>query len=1033
MVAMEQPTPSQLRAIHAADRHVLVTAGAGTGKTSTVVARILYLLGVEIGGRRIAQPLALGDLAAITFTNAAAADLKDELRKALRAAGLRSVAAEVDVARVGTIHAFCGDILREFALRRGASPAIRILQEGEALALAGGAVHDVLLRAIETGSIPGLDRLFAVYPVAQVEQWVGRLAGESARLERIAGHRDALGDLERTLVALALESRAETERRLAESGAVDFDRMIGWTRDLLRHDPPARAVLRRRIRTLIVDEFQDVDPVQKEIAYLLGDPASRRADTTRLMLVGDPKQSIYRFRRADVTVWREVEADFAGRGLGEVLPLDTNFRSVDAVLALVDASVGRLLDRPIQGPALGPYEVPYLPVTARDAVAPGDVRVELLVVTGADNVDQVRQAEIRAVARRVRELGDAGVPWREIALVFGAWSEVQRYEAALRRAGVPTYTLRAEGFYGRREVVDLILALQTIRDPGDDLSLMGFLRSPFVGLEDETLLAIALQTPAPPYWEHLSDVKVREPERLERGVRLLWELVGLRDRIATHELLETLLQRTGYLAHLVASGPDGRQPLANVRKFLRVARGMRDRGVGDLLRAITEIREREDRVEDERLFGAREDVVTLTSIHSAKGLEWEVVLWCDLLRGAPPLTDRLLVGRDTIALKDPDAKVQAAAWQALEAREKNEQYAERKRTWYVAATRAKKRLILAGFGDGLNRSGTAAGELYALLGSPAAVDGREVAYEGQGGKRFRALLRTQPAEPEGTAEAVAAEFAAAPLPEPVAALPVAVGPVRHSATSLTSYTRCARRHWFRYALGLREPPVEREGPEFGSAVARGQIVHDVLERLREEADVDALLEVAIGRWDEDAPDQAVPPGRRYRDELRREILSASGHPAYRALDDRPGARRELGFVRFVDTERRIEGKADLVAPGEDGLGVLDVKTGGDAASARRKADGYALQRRTYVSALSDIGGLPVNRFTFLFSGAGIEVSAPVTEAERATAAAEIARLLDRMGREAPALTQYPWECRFCGFQRVRWCPGVGMSGGAEPP
>jgi hypothetical protein len=243
-----------------------------------------------------------------------------------------------------------------------------------------------------------------------------------------------------------------------------------------------------------------------------------------------------------------------------------------------------------------------------------------------------------------------------------------------------------------------------------------------------------------------------------------------------------------------------------------------------------------------------------------------------------------------------------------------------------------------------------------------------------------------------------------------------------------AYARCQRRHWFRYGIGVKEPPVDRSGPEFGSAVARGQIVHDVLEHLREEAEVDELIDLAIGRWDEDAPEPGEPAGRQYRDELKTEILAAAGHPAYRTLGERPGARRELEFVRFLAEDARLQGKADLAAAEGQGLAVLDVKTGGDAASVKQRAEGYALQRRVYAAALSDIGGMPVERFAFLFSKPGVEVSEPVGDAARAEAGAEIGRMLVEMGEEAPALTQHPWECRYCGYKAVGWCEGVPFPG-----
>ena len=148
-------TPHQKDAALAWDQHALVSAGAGSGKTRTVVARILYLLGVEIEGATIDKPLDLHRIAAITFTNKAAADLKLQLRKALRAADRHDDAYRVDTARVGTIHAFCGDVLREFGLRRGKNPTPRVLDEGEGLAITIEVVRDTLLDSLDRGTVPG--------------------------------------------------------------------------------------------------------------------------------------------------------------------------------------------------------------------------------------------------------------------------------------------------------------------------------------------------------------------------------------------------------------------------------------------------------------------------------------------------------------------------------------------------------------------------------------------------------------------------------------------------------------------------------------------------------------------------------------------------------------------------------------------------------------------------------------------------------------------------------------------------------------
>ena len=264
-------------------------------------------------------------------------------------------------------------------------------------------------------------------------------------------------------------------------------------------------------------------------------------------------------------------------------------------------------------------------------------------------------------------------------------------------------------------MVDLILALETIRDPRDDRALLGFLRSPFVGLKDETLLQIAWQGESP-QWDSLLRTATAEDERIAAGIELLREQMSLRDRIPIHELLEALLDRSGYLAHLVLQGAQARQSIANVRKFLRIARQQAGSSVGDFLQIIRDIRDREDREGDERLYGPTDDVMTLTTIHSAKGLEWHTVFWCDMER--KPVTgggwgaDACLIGRDSLALKDPDAgkdDPQPPEWMALKAEQDAESAAEQKRLWYVAATRAKQRLILAGV-CGATTKGTRPGQ-----------------------------------------------------------------------------------------------------------------------------------------------------------------------------------------------------------------------------------------------------------------------------------------------------------------------------------
>jgi ATP-dependent helicase/nuclease subunit A len=982
-----------------------------------------------VNGARHPSPVTLREIGAITYTNAAAADLKRKLRKALRDAGLRDAADEVDNARIGTIHSFCGDILREFALRAGRDPGARVLEDGEASTLTAEVVRDTVLDALERRSVAGLDQLFATYAVADVERWVATLVSESDRLRRALESEVPHGRFEGSVLQLADAALVRLSARLAEQGAIDFDRMITWTRDLLAQQPHVCRAVQRRLHTLIVDEFQDVDPVQREIAYLLGEPASGRADTTRLMLVGDPKQSIYRFRRADVTVWTGVEREFTERGWGGTVALDENFRSVAPILALVDATVGGVLDTPIDGEAHQDFEIRYAPVRATRLEPIAEPAVELLVVpANADgrgpNVGELREREAAAVARRARELHDAGTPLGSMALLLASWSSVETYETALRAAGLATYALRVDGFYECREVQDLLLALEAVRDPRDDRALFGWLRSPFVGVKDETLLELARSGPAPRF-EQLAGAVTGEPALLAWAHRMLHEHAELRDRIPTAELLDSLLERTGYLGHLALRGAAGRQAIANVRKLVRMARQLPEQGVGDFLGMVRDARERGDKEGNARLFGEGDDVVTITSVHSAKGLEWPVVFWCDLSRAPRRGGDgTMLVGRDRIALKDPEAEQQSTQWVSLAAAEERESEAERKRLWYVAATRARDRLILGGFSAAKMDPKCPGAALWHSLGVADASDGTTIEYAGDNGEPCQALVHVLP--PLGDDDDVVSSADAITLADDLPPLLARAGRPRYSATALMAYERCGRRHWFRYVAGLGEPSVDRTGAEYASGVARGQIVHDVLEVLEDGQAIDPLLEVAIGRWDEDAPTPEHPAGIRYRQGLKDEIEAVAGHPAYQALAAHPTARRELSFLYLAGAEAFVEGKMDLAARPAEGLVLLDVKTNRvGAEGVPALVEHYALQRDAYVTAAGAIGGEPVARFAFQFSSVGQQVSEPLTEERRASSRATLDGLLERIGSDAPALTEHAQDCNYCGYRTAGWCAGVG--------
>jgi ATP-dependent helicase/nuclease subunit A len=1051
---VRQPTDSQWQAVHACDAHTLVEAGAGTGKTFTVVQRILYLLGVEIRGERYATPVDLQQIIAITFTRQAAADLKRDLRKALRDAGIRRLSHSVDLARIGTIHGFCSDLVREQALRSGNTPLKGTLEEGEALAWAEACVRDELLSALETRAIGGLDVLLGMWDTAKVEAWVLRLL----RSDALSAFRDEDHEPEeRALIMLARRSLQRLEQRLREEGTIDYDRMISWTRDLLREHTGVLRALQRRTHTLIIDEFQDTDSVQRDIAYLLAEPESGRADTPRLMLVGDPKQSIYRFRGADVTVWSRVRRDFEERGFGRVLRLTDNWRSVPSILSFVESTAGRMLNTPMDEHAttLADYEVEFHAVnpTQPEAELPS---VEVLVVPARDDgrlrsAGDRRGMEAEAVATRMVELKAAGVEWRDMVLLLRTWSNMDLYTSAMRRAGVPLYALRDDDFLETREVLDLLVALQAIRDPRDDLAVMGFLRSPFVASRDDTLLAVAVhgQKPYARWLQRVTGVvaddesdggdgsfDLPESERLAWAASLLHELSALRDRTPAAQLLEELLYRTGYMAHLALLGERGAQAALNVRRFLQMIGGMEADSVGLVLRAIAERRARGDRIPQARLHGEQDDVVLITSVHMAKGLDWPVVFYGDLAGAGGADNDRLIIGRGVLRLGEPDLKgeEQPERWRALRDAQRLEEDAEDRRVTYVAMTRPKSRLILAGVpqGSGSLRSSVAGSLIQLLPGLDTAEDGDLIEYPGENAAAYAVRVRMAPAaaadhadEPAHAAVLPAlleiAPWAARPAP-----IPASLGLTRHSATELLTFSRCQRRHRLKYVFGIREPkPDGRGGDGVGSSVARGQIVHDVLERYEEDAELDVLLEDAIGRWIDEPPAPTSEFGAAYRAELTAEIERVLALPEYAAIATAAGSRRELQFLHVLDDGTAVQGAIDLAAAAADGLTLLDVKTSRiTAGEAPKKAAEYAPQQDVYVAAASALSPLPVRSFGFIFSAPAVGMKNAVDAAEADAAAYRVMDALTLLGEAPDALTTNPRECYFCGYRRARLCEGV---------
>jgi ATP-dependent exoDNAse (exonuclease V) beta subunit len=413
-----------------------------------------------------------------------------------------------------------------------------------------------------------------------------------------------------------------------------------------------------------------------------------------LFIVGDAKQSIYKFRGADVTVFRQVQADVTEAG-GLTVDLDLTFRAHHALVQ----NLNKLL-RPVLGKASDParpYEVPFTELRAQrqqpEKPAQRAPFVEFHLGVG-ENAASGREAAASALADRLHTLHDTeDAAWSDIALLFRATSSFAAYEDALERAGIPFVTIAGRGFYARPEIRDVLNALAAIYDPTDDLALAGLLRSPAIGLSDADLyrLRFAADDDQPrSLWETIKTCEV-----FEDLTGLIGELHDLSSRVSVAEVLKRFLDLTHYRA-ILSTAPQGHRLRRNVDQLLVDAHASRLISLGEFLEYVQTLEDTGVRAGEAPVEAG--GAVQLMTVHKAKGLEFPVVVIADAAHEAPSRSSAVLLDERLglrIDLTDADG-AHPITYRLARLIEQDKDDAEDKRLLYVAATRAKEKLIISG-------------------------------------------------------------------------------------------------------------------------------------------------------------------------------------------------------------------------------------------------------------------------------------------------------------------------------------------------
>jgi ATP-dependent helicase/nuclease subunit A len=530
------------------------------------------------------------------------------------------------------------------------------------------------------------------------------------------------------LLTLADAAHRRYTERKRELNVLDFNDLLSRAGALLadpRHEEMTGR-LSSQIALLLVDEFQDTDPLQVGlVTALCGDVAGGK-----LFFVGDYKQSIYRFRGAQPHVFRQLREQIPAAGQ---LSLTLNFRSQPAILDFVNA---------LFSDDLGDGYEPLRPHRAQVSPKPA---VEFLwapsPATDRENKDLQRRREADWIARRLRALIDSGQPivWdsdaaaagspaarparlADVAILFRALSDVEIYEDALRRYGLDYYVVGGHAFYAQQEIFDLLNLLRAINSSSDLVSLVGVLRSGMFSLADETLfwlarhpegLAAGLFAAQPP-----PEISAAEAGRVRFAARTFSELRQLKDQVRICELIEAALERTGYDAVLLSEFM-GERKLANLRKLIEQARTFQRGDLFDLSDFISQLADYVVHQPDEPLAATHSEntnVVRLMTIHQSKGLEFPIVVVPDLDR---PRHNRAAgVHFDPVLgplVRLPEAEngePTLSGYDLWRFVERAEDAAELNRLLYVATTRAADYLILS---SGVSELGSASGPWMQLL------------------------------------------------------------------------------------------------------------------------------------------------------------------------------------------------------------------------------------------------------------------------------------------------------------------------------
>ena len=564
----------QRQAVTHVDGPLLILAGPGSGKTRVVTSRIAYLMEQGISPREIL---------ALTFTNKAAGEMRKRVDLLAPGKGVW----------ISTFHRFGARILRDYGSYVGLAPNFTIYDTSDA--------RQVLKRVIETHQVSTLHYT--------PERIAAAISNAKNKLITPEAYESRTGSPLSSIVAQVYPAY---QQRMLQSAAVDFDDLLMLVAQMLYQNSELRAELDRRFRYVLVDEYQDTNKAQYVILRALC------VDHPNLAATGDPDQSIYGWRGADINNILDFERDFPSV---KVVRLEQNYRSTKSILRVADELISHNTRR--KKKSLFTDNIEGRPV-------------RLSIYTDQDNEASQIASEIQAeIADGIRQPGDYAIFYRVNALS-------RALERGLRAAGVPYQLVRGQEFYQRREIKDLLAYCQLANNPHDDVAFERSVNSPPRGIGKKSIerLSQHAYTNGTSLLES-SRLAVQIPGLPKRAMTQLGKFVTIIDKITSiahgsvEEVMGTVLSQSGYTESLEQStDEEDLSRLANIQELLTDARQFDEQAeAGEGLEAYLE---RTWLVNETDQWDSDADQVTLLTLHAAKGLEFPVVYLVALEDGILP-------------------------------------------------------------------------------------------------------------------------------------------------------------------------------------------------------------------------------------------------------------------------------------------------------------------------------------------------------------------------------------------------------------